>query len=266
MIKLIASDMDGTLLPEGTPDINPEIFEVILKLKKKGVIFAAASGRQYGSMVNVFSPIQDDIIFIAENGGYVVCRGYDMYRGSFDRALLEEVVDYMRHQDVRIGMVNTPEAGYTDCRDIELIEDIRQRYHFNMIQVDDVLKQKLDVTKAALYCKSDALEIAQAAEKQFSGRVKVMAAGDLWVDFMQEGIDKGTALAKIQQQLNIKVEETMAFGDNYNDIGMLERAGESYAMENAREGVKKAARHIAARNDQDGVLKVLKELLKSMEE
>ena len=47
MIKLVASDVDGTLVPDGTFEINPEIYDVIKKLKEKGITFAAASGRQY---------------------------------------------------------------------------------------------------------------------------------------------------------------------------------------------------------------------------
>ena len=78
MIKLIASDIDGTLLIEGTDKINPEIFEVIKKLKEKGIIFAAASGRQYGSIRKLFAPVKDDIIFITDNGSSVFCRGYEM--------------------------------------------------------------------------------------------------------------------------------------------------------------------------------------------
>ena len=78
MIKLIASDIDGTLLPEGTDRINREIFDVILKLKEQGIIFAAASGRQYNSIYELFQPVAHEMIFICENGAYVNCRGYQM--------------------------------------------------------------------------------------------------------------------------------------------------------------------------------------------
>ena len=61
MIKLIASDLDGTLLKEGTMDINPEIYDIIRKLKAKGIVFAAVSGREYDSIERVFAPVKDDI-------------------------------------------------------------------------------------------------------------------------------------------------------------------------------------------------------------
>ena len=75
MIKLIASDIDGTLLEEGTDGINPEIFTVIRELKKKGIVFAAASGREYASLRRLFQPVKDDIYFIADNGASVMYGG-----------------------------------------------------------------------------------------------------------------------------------------------------------------------------------------------
>ena len=66
MIKLIASDLDGTLLKEGTMDINPEIYDIIRKLKAKGIVFAAVSGREYDSIERVFAPVKDDIYLLQE--------------------------------------------------------------------------------------------------------------------------------------------------------------------------------------------------------
>ena len=61
MIKLIASDLDGTLLQNGAQELNPEIYDLILALKERGIHFAAASGRQYASERNLFKPIADEI-------------------------------------------------------------------------------------------------------------------------------------------------------------------------------------------------------------
>ena len=68
MIKLIVSDIDGTLVKDGENQINPEIFDVIMELKKKKKIhFAAASGRQAASIEYTFSPIKKEIFYVAEN-------------------------------------------------------------------------------------------------------------------------------------------------------------------------------------------------------
>ncbi|MDO5344623.1 MAG: HAD family hydrolase [Lachnospiraceae bacterium] len=261
MIKLIASDLDGTLVPEGTPDINPEVFEVIRKLKEKGILFAAASGRQYQSMYKLLDPIQNDVIFIAENGGYVVCRDRDIDCCSFEKPLFEEIIRYLRKMNRGYILVNAPKTAYMDCRDQAFVDQMRRGYKLRLDQIEDVLQVTEPVVKVALYCGDDAAAVAEPAKKFFQGRVHVMAAGKNWVDFVKEGVDKGAALRKVQQFMHITKEETMAFGDNHNDLGMLGCAGESYAVANAREEVKKAAKYVTDSNLQDGVLKVLRTLL-----
>ena len=72
MIKLIASDVDGTLIQDSTPDLYPEMVETIRSLKEKGILFCAASGRQYPSLRNVFREVADEIAYIAENGAHSV--------------------------------------------------------------------------------------------------------------------------------------------------------------------------------------------------
>ena len=78
---------------------------------------------------------------------------------------------------------------------------------------------------------------------------------------MNRSADKGNALREVQQMLGVTPEETMAFGDNCNDIGMLQRAGESYAVANAHPEVKKTVKYIAPANTEDGVLQTVKERL-----
>lgn len=76
-IKLIASDMDGTLL-DSTGRLHPDFFSVFENLKDKGITFVAASGRQYYNLLKLFSKVKDDIIFIAENGTYVVSKSKEL--------------------------------------------------------------------------------------------------------------------------------------------------------------------------------------------
>lgn len=72
MIKLIVSDLDGTMLHDHGEELNSEYFEVIRKLKERNILFCAASGRQYESMRKLFYPVQDEIIYITENGAEIL--------------------------------------------------------------------------------------------------------------------------------------------------------------------------------------------------
>ena len=87
-------------------------------------------------------------------------------------------------------------------------------------------------------------------------------AGAPWIDFMKPGTDKGAALQFVQQYFQVKKEETLAFGDNHNDLGMILAAGEGCAVSTARTAVKEAAKHIVGSYEEKGVIKALQELLK----
>ena len=77
--------------------------------------------------------------------------------------------------------------------------------------------------------------------------------------------DKGSSLKSLQKQLGITREETMAFGDNLNDLGLLAAAEESYAIGSARDEVKAAAKHIAPPLKENGETEVLLKLLEELE-
>ena len=261
MIKLIASDIDGTLLPEGTTQINPEIFEVIRKLKEKDILFAAASGRHYTSMSKLFEPVKNDIIFITENGAYVCCRGYDMLEQLIDWETVCAWVKEVRKIPGASFTLDTKECFYTESQDPEFFRLVREGYRSEIVQVEDALTVERRVNKMAIYRKENIKEVADLMIPRWKDRLHCAVAGDIWVDFMNKGVNKGKAIKSIQETMKITPEETMVFGDNHNDLEMIQSAVESYAVGNAVDAVKQAANHIADTNVNDGVLKVMKTLL-----
>ena len=261
MIKLIASDIDGTLVPESMCTINPEFYDTIRELKKQGIIFVAASGRQYSSMRTLFAPISNDIIFIAGNGTNVMCREQRMDATTMNRKDVEEAVAYMRRLPDCIFTVSTSDCIYVEKLDEEFRRLLVEGYHNNLHIVEDVLKEPIEIQKMAIYKRTGVHDMIFQVIHDWEDRFRVFQAGENWIDFVDYEADKGKALAKIQKMLNISPEETMAFGDNYNDIGMFQVAGESYAVASAQEGVKKAARYVAGSCEEEGVLQILKTLI-----
>ncbi|HIT89252.1 MAG TPA: HAD family hydrolase [Candidatus Merdenecus merdavium] len=264
-IKFIVSDIDGTLLEEGKSSINPEMYDVIRKLKDQGVIFAAASGRQYQSIMSVFEPIKDDIIFIAENGSYVVCRGIDMLQVAMDPAIVRQMVTDLRRFEDCIITLSTKGAMYVDTTDKEFMDTVRNGYKADVRWIEDILQVNADVLKISIFRKDGVASYADEIIPKWKDRVHAAVSGHFWIDFMDSNADKGHAISSIQKILNISREETMAFGDNLNDLGMLRNAGYSYAVANAREEVKNVAKYIAERNVDDGVLKVMKTVLSDLQ-
>jgi len=100
--------------------------------------------------------------------------------------------------------------------------------------------------------------------KQLADRLQVKISGHIWLDLSHKLANKGRAIKLLQDKYKISSSETMAFGDYLNDLEMMQEADFSYAMENAHEDIKKAARYIARSNDESGVTIVLQQMLNEM--
>lgn len=261
MIKLIASDIDGTLVQDGGHELNPEFFDVILKLRKKGIQFAAASGRQWASIEAIFEPIKEKVFYLSDNGAYVGCHGRNLFLNPIDRNTAMELIEEIRKIPELEVMVAGPDVVYVDTKNEKFVDWIINGYKFQVRQVEDVTKIGDEIIKVSAYKPHGIQKATESLTEQFKERLKMTISGDMWMDAMAPGVCKGQAIRVLQDNLDIKPEETMAFGDQLNDIEMLENAYYSFAVSNAREEVKKAARFQADSNVNYGVLKILKLLL-----
>ena len=138
MIKLIASDIDGTLVADGTDRLNPEIFQVILKLKEKGVQFAAASGRQWVSIERLFEPVKERIFYLSDNGAYVGCHGRNLFLNTIERELAMEMIEDIRKEPDLEVMLSGPDVVYMDTKDQEFVKWMKEGYKFQVKMVEDV--------------------------------------------------------------------------------------------------------------------------------
>ena len=262
MIKLIASDVDGTLVEDGSSSLHPELYEVIRKLKQQGIAFVGASGRPVGSMKHIFGPVMEDVYLIAGNGYYMNYEGKQMFFTDFDKALAAEIAEDMYAAGMQV-MFDAADCVYTQSTDQKFIDWIENGYRNKVVHIDNLLELDDTILKVA-GCIMDGVpeEVAQSLMEKYGDRRKVTFAGHQWVDVIDPNLSKGTALKALQEELGILPEETMVFGDQMNDMEMLEQAYYSFAVANARQDVKEAARFMADSNVNQGPMKIMKLLLK----
>lgn len=263
MIRLIASDIDGTLIKDSTPDLYPEMVDAIKRLKEKGILFCAASGRQYQSVRNVFREVESEIAYIVENGAQIKYQGEDISVTPMKREHAEGILTMLRpYYGSCEAVISTPHGSLVESNDEAFIDLLTYGYKNTFRRVKDVLKENEEIIKIAIYRKGSIRNLGEGTFiPAWKDKVKVCMAGEEWVDFMDASVDKGNALHFLQDFLKIKKEETMAFGDNNNDIGMMLAAGESYAVENAVEEVKRAAGRSCPGYNEKGVYETIKKLL-----
>lgn len=259
MIKLIATDIDGTLIPESTPDLYPEMVKEIGRLTDSGIMFCAASGRQYASIRNVFREVADKVVYIAENGALIRQGKETLSVTRMRRDYAEGIVKELRALGPGYDfVVSTPEGSLVETKNQEFIHMLTYGYHNEFRLVKDVLEEEAAIIKIAVYRPGSIRALGESVlVPEWENKVKACMAGEEWVDFMDSTVDKGNALKLLQSLFKISREETVAFGDNNNDIGLLEAAGVSYAVENAREDVKAKAVHVCPSYRDKGVWQIV---------
>ena len=259
MIKLIASDMDGTLLND-KDEIHEEFYQVFQELKKQNIIFAAASGRQYYNLAKRFEKIKDDMMFIAENGTFVVYKGEELLLNALDKETAIELIKIGRDIKESYVVLCGKKSAYIESKDERLIKEVEKYYEEYKI-VNDLTKVEDDILKVTICDFIGSEENSYTYYNDYKEKLQVSVSGQIWLDITDKGVNKGLAINKLQELLNIKHEETMVFGDYLNDLEMMESAYHSYAMENAHDDLKKVARFRAKKNTENGVVEKIKEVL-----
>lgn len=261
-VKLVVTDIDGTLGPVNTSRINEEYYEVIRKLSQKGIVFGAASGRTCDALEKLFAPVKEKMLFLSDNGAKGTYQNKELYAVPIPLADCFSLVRDTRELEGCQCVWQARDKTYFEKGDEEVYQIMTQSMHYEGELVEDLLELSVPALKYTVYHPRNAEEATKGAFAEKWGRIhQIVCAGTNYMDVMDKNINKGIGLQKVQKYLGISQEETMAFGDNINDLEMLSNATYSYAVADAREEVQQAVRFIALPMKEDGVLQILKTLL-----
>ncbi len=260
-IKLIVTDMDGTFL-NSKYEVSPDFPKVYEELKKRDILFVPASGRQMSGITKYFGEIENEIGFIAENGGYVVYKNEEVFADKLSHHSIAEIIRTVREIPDARAVLSAKGNSYYESSD-HIFVDYFSKYYIQNQKKEDLTQEVDDsVFKIAVYHPVSAEQFLYPVLKKLENEdLGVVVSGQNWLDIMNKHTNKGNAIEKLQKSLNILPEETMAFGDYLNDIEMLKNAHYSYAMENAHPTVKEVAKFKACSNDNFGVLETIKTYL-----
>ncbi len=261
MIKLIASDIDGTLIPEGETKLNPEIFDIIYKLQEHNIEFVVASGRQLESQQLLFAPVADNISYISENGAICTHRGQQYVITEFDRDLAMRILDEVEKRPNCKVTVSCPSTQYIKTGNEKFKNHMCNFLKYNITAVDSLQEIDEPIVKIAFLDSETHSESFEHFHNMFKDEIKVVTAGNSWIDFVPFGSSKAAGLKFLLEKLELTPENAMSFGDQQNDIEMLEYSGTSYAMAHANPDIRKRATNIT-----DSVEKTLQEFIKTLED
>ena len=259
---LVATDLDGTLLDYRTRSVPAGFGAVLDRVLAAGTAFAVASGRTPGSIRSLF-PEHAERIWIASDNGARLSRGSETI---FERALEPGLWRALSDEACRIETVDVLLIGAEACDMRDRGADAAElfgRYYFPLrIAPDPAAAAGDDRIRKVLVCNRDRRPDAEldALRERFGDRVSAVSAEPGWIDFMAAGVDKGSAIRRLQELLGADPERCVCFGDWENDASMLAACGQSYAMSGGHPAALAAARFVAPPCEENGEVSVLERL------
>lgn len=263
MIKLIASDMDGTLLDENS--CLPKDFHHFLdKLAEREIWFAAASGRQYVNLADCFSDELHRMICMSNNGALVKFQDEIIYCRAFQKSDMDVVIAVGRSLQDGIFIASGIKSAYIEKPAARNIDDYLAAMpaYFTELQIINSFSEIRDEILNFSICDFRGTE--KHVHPLFSGidgRFDIKVSGDIWLDISLVGNNKGAGLRAIQSHLGVSRSETAAFGDYLNDSEMLMNAKYSFAMDNSHPELFRHAVFRAPSNRSNGVLRSIQHIL-----
>ena len=258
MIKLIAIDVDGTLL-NSKHELSHANKKWIQIAAQKGAILVLASGRPISGLLDVFKSLDIDPTnhYLIGFNGAVVVKTSDysiIYERTIKLDLAQSILKHVkqfpltailsRHKDL---LVENPD-GYH-------VQGEAKMNHMNLV----VVKSLIDIldynpNKILLSGEPKLIDMYIDDIKQpFTHQVDFVKSAPFYLEIVVKDVNKGISLDSLCQTLNIKSSEVMAIGDNYNDLSMIEYAGHGVAMGQADDFIKERAQFITLSNEEDGV-------------
>lgn len=261
MIQLIAADLDGTLL-DSNRQLSPHLAPLLLRLNELGIRFTPASGRQYYNLIQLFPALEHELTFIAENGAMVVDRGQTVFVDQILPPDLVQPLALARSTPGAHVVFAGEQSAYYEDDDPVFLENA-SLYYARLQRVPDLMEAaKHDrICKIAVFEHQNAENGCYRLLAPCKQRFQVVLSGADWVDLMNPGVNKGSAMRALQHKMGITPDECMAFGDYLNDLELLKSVTHSFAMANAHPALREISRYTAPSNDEHGVVRAIHDFL-----
>ena len=274
-IKLLVMDLDGTLLPHGGV-ISERTIAAIRAARELGVVTTISSGRNIpsfieyartagvnGPLIGMQGAIARELPAPGESGSGALLRHV-----PFTSVLAARAVEWCRQNDLWGHAVIQDDYAF-DATDPHyetykgwLAGNPAERLHSIQDLAHHLRQAPQEISKIVAHAPAGHPEsVLVRAREAFGGELDITISHPEYLEFTAPGVNKGTALAWLAARLNIPLAETMAIGDQHNDLEMLLAAGHGVAMYGAPEAVQRAARHLAPPSEEDGAARMIERLI-----
>lgn len=259
--KMIVLDLDDTLLRnDGT--ISPRNKQALMSAQEAGVKVVLASGRPTYAMTTLADELELERFgsyILSFNGAKII--NWKTQEEAFSSTLTPQMAHELHGMSLQEGVSALTYVGdeivAESVTEYTLVESEITGMKINEVP-SFVEAVQVPVVKVLMVADPERLVIVEDKLKaKMAGKLNVMRSKPFFLEFTEDGVNKGTSLNHLIQQLGIERSEVIAMGDGYNDIAMLEFAGLGVAMGNAPEEIKELADYVTDTNMNDGVAQVV---------
>ena len=270
-IKLVFSDLDDTLLLSNQHVANNNI-EAIQKAREKGVKFIITTGRAFDMIQVILQEIKlkdlPNEYCICYNGGLIIENKNKKilnFKGiPYDIA--NKIFKYGEKYDICVMIFTLDSVCIFKQDPIEVERKKKQNVKLRIFDNYDLTPLKNEKIAKILFAKLNQMDylkkIRDEVEPLFKDDLSISFSSNRYMEINAKGIDKGFAVKWICDYLNVDIKDTMAIGDNYNDVSMIKIAGLGVVVANGNEDVKKIASYVCERsNNEGGVMEALEKFV-----
>ena len=253
MIRLIATDLDGTLL-NNEHKISDYNKKVISAVNEKGIKVILSTGRPTSAATKFLDDLNIETDMISFNGAMITDRkGNILYENNLESSIGKELIEIAKKYKIYYQGFLGERWNLSDAKSKWLDFYISIAKINNYIVGFDNMKD-FSFSKFMFIGENEILkEIAEELDKKLKDKVYYAFSRPVYLEVHSPKVSKANALCFLLNKYDIKKENVMAFGDNNNDIEMLEIAGISVAVDNAENSVKEKAKYITKSNIENGV-------------
>lgn len=262
-IKLIASDMDGTLLDQNG-QVPPETFGLILALRERGVRFVASSGRRYDRLCDFFSPVKGRMDFVASNGAQVFADGVQIDREVYSHLAIRRLAKTVAmFPNMHLALFDRTKSYLLDDED-KFVREVDKDLP-NVERIYELPSPQVSIIKASIFCDDgNVMDNAYVLQRELGGLFTFAPSGSSYIDVMQPGISKASGIAQVMEYHGIDASEVMAFGDAMNDYEIIRFVGTGCAMANGRPALRAVADRVIGSNVEHAVQSEMRRVLESL--
>lgn len=262
-VKLIASDMDGTLLDENG-QVPPETFDLILALRERGVRFVASSGRRYDRLCDFFSPVKNRMDFVASNGAQVFADGVQIDREVYSHLAIRRLAKTVAmFPNMHLALFDRTKSYLLDDED-KFVREVDKDLP-NVERIYELPSPQVSIIKASIFCDDgNVMDNAYVLQRELGGLFTFAPSGSSYIDAMQPGISKASGIAQVMEYHGIDASEVMAFGDAMNDYEIIRFVGTGCAMANGRPALRAVADRVIGSNIEHAVQSEMRRVLESL--